>query len=131
MNECILTSMFINMKEEIHKRLNHQSNRTKETKRLKDKKEKRKYFNVRKFRVQKISRISRMTPEFAKLNGRKKILLADSRKLIPTRHSLQIFWVIFCLLEHKNRFFGLFYQCFCLGKFNFAKFNSREMNEFC
>ena len=32
-----------------------------------------KYFNVRKFRVQKISRISRMTPQFAKLNGREKI----------------------------------------------------------
>ena len=86
------------------------------------------YFNVRKFHVQKISRISRMTPRFAKLNGHEKNLLADSRKLIPTRHSLQIFWVIFCLLEHKNRLFSLFYQCFCLGKSNFAKINSREMN---
>ena len=86
------------------------------------------YFNVRNFRVQKISRISRMTPQFAKLNGREKNLLADSRKLLPRRHGFQIFLVIFCLLEHKNRLFSLFYSCFCLGKSNFAKIYSCKMN---
>ena len=73
------------------------------------------YFNVRKFRVQKISRISRMTPQFAKLNGRKKNILADSRKLIPTRHSFQIFLFIFCLLEHENRLY-LILPVFSSGK---------------
>ena len=74
------------------------------------------YFNVRKFR------------EFRELNGREKYLLTDSRILISTKHSFQIFLVIFCLLEHKNRLFTTFYQCFCLGKLNFAKINPCEMN---
>ena len=56
------------------------------------------YFNVRKFRVQKVLRISLMTPQFAKLNGREKNILVDSRKLIPQ------------------------------GKYNFAKINSYKMN---
>ena len=86
------------------------------------------YFNVRNFRVQKISRISRMTPQFAKLNGREKNILADSRKFIPTRHSFQVFLINLCLLEHKSRFLSLFYSCFCLGKSNFAKINSNKMN---
>ena len=73
-----------------------------------------KYLNVRNFRVQKISQLSRMTPQFAKLNGREKNIFADSRKLLPRRHGFQISLVIFCLLEHKNRLFSLFYSCFCL-----------------
>ena len=80
------------------------------------------YFNVRKFRVQKISRISRMIPQFAKLNGREKNILANPRKLIPTRHDF------FAYLEHKIRLFSLFYSYFCLGKSNLAKINSRKMN---
>ena len=50
---------------------------------------------VRKFRVQKMPRL---TPQFAKLNGREKNILVDSRKLIPQ------------------------------GKYNFAKINSYKMN---
>ena len=36
------------------------------------------YFNVRNFRVQKISRISRITPQFAKLNGRENYFPGDT-----------------------------------------------------
>ena len=41
----------------------------------------------------------------------------------------------FCLFEHKNKLFSLFYQCFCLGKSNlnwsywFAKLNSIKTRE--
>ena len=70
------------------------------------------YFNDRNFRVQKISRISRMTPQYAKLNGHEKNVLANSRKLIPMRYGFQILLIIFCLLEHKNRLFSLSYSCF-------------------
>ena len=66
---------------------------------------------------------------FAKLNGREKNILANSRKLIPTRHGF--FFVIFGLLGHKNRLFSSFYLCFCMGKSNFAKINSRKMNSSC
>ena len=52
------------------------------------------YFNVRNFRVQKISRISRMTHQCAKLNGREKNILGNSREKIPAKHGFQIFLLI-------------------------------------
>ena len=86
------------------------------------------YFNVRNFRVQKISRISRMIPQFAKLNGREKKSFGWFAKINSHDTQFSDFLGFFCLLEHKNRLFSLFYPCFCLEKSNFAKINSREMN---
>ena len=56
------------------------------------------YFNVRKFRVQKISRFSRMTPKFAKLNGREKNCFAWFAKINPKKYIFQISLVNFCSL---------------------------------
>ena len=79
------------------------------------------YFNVRNFRVQKISRISRMTPQFAKLNGREKNILANSRKLIPTIHGFQNFLVIFWPIRTLKQVFQLILLVFLSGKIQFRE----------
>ena len=76
----------------------------------------------------RIQKISRMNPQFAKLNGREKNLLAHSRKLIPMKKPGSQFSSHFFHKITRKQDFSLFFQYFGLRKCNFVKINSSEIN---
>ena len=80
------------------------------------------YFNVRNFPVQKISPFSRMTPKFAKLYSCEKSCFGWFAKITSHEKQFSDF------LSHFLLIISLLYQCFCLGKPNFARFNAQWPN---